>query len=260
MPDAPITYKRFHLLNPIFVIPARGGSKGIPDKNIIDLGGKPLIAYSLQNALDAIRAINDARAVNLSPAPYCSQEALKRIIVSTDSPRIAEVAEQEGVPVPFLRPHHLATDTAGSREVILHAMDFATAQGIDYDCVVLLQPTSPFRTTDDILGAMELYSPDSADMVVSVCQASSNPYYNCFETDATTGYLHISKGDGLYTRRQDAPKAWEYNGAVYVINPDSLRKMAMGAFPRRIPFEMTADHSLDIDTPLDLTVARAILS
>ena len=218
MPDAPITYKRFHLLNPIFVIPARGGSKGIPDKNIIDLGGKPLIAYSLQNALDAIRAINDARAVNLSPAPYCSQEALKRIIVSTDSPRIAEVAEQEGVPVPFLRPHHLATDTAGSREVILHAMDFATAQGIDYDCVVLLQPTSPFRTTDDILGAMELYSPDSAD------------------------------------------KAWEYNGAVYVINPDALRKMAMGAFPRRIPFEMTADHSLDIDTPLDLTVARAILS
>lgn len=234
-----------HELTPLFVIPARGGSKGIPDKNIANLGGRPLIAYSIDAAREALAALshdNDSR----------------RIILSTDSERIADTARQEGLTVPFLRPAELSTDTAGSREVILHAMDWADSQGIDYNCVILLQPTSPFRNGSHVVEAARLFNPDTTDMVVSVCEASANPYYNCFETDST-GHLHISKGDGLLTRRQDAPKAWEYNGAVYVINPQSIREMPLGKFPRRLPYVMVREDSLDIDAPLDLEIARILL-
>ncbi len=237
---------------PIFIIPARGGSKGIPMKNIADLCGRPLIAYSIDAALGCMDILNSRR--------QGEKLGSERIIISTDSPEIAAKAGEEGIEVPFLRPAELSTDTAGSREVIIHAMDFADSKGIAYDCVVLLQPTSPFRDATHVADALALFKPGETDMVVSVCEASANPYYNCFETDPETGYLHVSKGDGLLTRRQDAPEAWEYNGAVYVINPASIREMPLGAFPRRIPYGMTREDSLDIDTPLDLTVARAVMA
>lgn len=224
--------------NPLVIIPARGGSKGIPHKNIAMLAGHPLIYYTVRAALA------------IAPAT--------RIILSTDDDEIASAAEKCGLPVPYRRPAHLATDTAGSREVILDAMDKADAYGIIYDCVVLLQPTSPLRSADDILGAIALFD-DSTDMVVSVTEASSNPYYNCFEIDSA-GYLKISKGDGLLTRRQDAPEAYEFNGAVYVIDPSSIRNMPIGAFPRRKPFVMPRERSVDIDSPIDLIIAEAIIS
>ncbi len=222
---------------PLYIIPARGGSKGIPRKNIKDFAGKPLICYSIE----AARALSDD----------------EHIIVSTDDEEIADVARSTGLKVEYMRPSHLATDTAGSREVMIDAMDWAERKGVDYDMIVLLQPTSPLRNADDIRGCIELYS-DEIDMVVSVVEAQSNPYYNCFETSPETGYLHISKGDGLYTRRQDVPKAWEYNGAVYVINPKSLRDMPMGKFPRRIPYEMPRSRSVDLDTPTDWIIAEMI--
>lgn len=237
---------------PIFVIPARGGSKGIPMKNIADICGRPMIAYSIEAAITTLNLLNRE-----STTEYLYRD---RIIVTTDCAEIAAKAEEAGVKVPFLRPAELSTDTAGSREVIIHAMNYADSQAIDYNCVILLQPTSPFRNGNHVVDALRLYSPKTTDMVVSVCQASSNPYYNCFETDPTTGYLHISKGDGKLTRRQDAPMAWEYNGAIYIINPESIRRMSLGSFPRRIPFEMTAEDSLDIDRPLDLTIARLLMT
>lgn len=225
-------------MKPLIIIPARGGSKGIPKKNIVPLNGRPLIDYTIKAALE----IAD----------------VERVILSTDSDEIAETARQCGLEVPYRRPAALATDTAGSREVILDVMDWADRQGLEYDAVVLLQPTSPLRTAGDIAGAMALYDEADADMVVSVAEARSNPYYNCFETD-DDGYLHVSKGDGLYTRRQDVPAAYEYNGAVYVIRPESIRKMAMGAFPRRVPYVMPAERSVDIDAPVDLLIASHLL-
>lgn len=227
-------------MTPLYIIPARGGSKGIPRKNIKPLCGRPLIAYSIDAALDA------------GASPHS-------IILSTDDAEIAETGRRLGLDVDYMRPAELATDTAGSREVILDAMDWADRRGIAYDCVVLLQPTSPMRTAADIKAALELYTPDT-DMVVSVKQASANPYYNCFETDPETGYLHISKGDGLLTRRQDAPPAWEYNGAVYVINPQSIRNMPLGAFKKRVPSVMPAERSVDLDTPTDWLVAEAMMA
>lgn len=224
-------------MKPLIIIPARGGSKGIPKKNIALLGGRPLIDYTIKAALEV--------------APR------ERIILSTDSDEIAGTARRCGLEVEYRRPASLATDTAGSREVILDAMDWADSQDVEYDAVVLLQPTSPLRVADDISGAMALYS-EVVDMVVSVTEARSNPYYNCFETDSD-GFLHVSKGDGLYTRRQDVPAAYEYNGAVYVINPVSIRNMAMGAFPRRVPYLMPAERSVDIDAPVDLIIAEHLM-
>lgn len=225
--------------NPLIIIPARGGSKGIPRKNIKPLGGRPLIAYSIDTALTI--------------APQ------ERIILSTDDEEIAQTARDCGLEVKYMRPAHLATDTAPSRDVMLDAMDWAESRGLSFDSVILLQPTSPFRTPDDVRGCMELYSQD-LDMVVSVTPAACNPYYDCFETEAESGFLHVSKGEGQYTRRQDAPQVWQYNGAVYVINPRSLRAMAMGDFTRRVPFVMDRARSIDLDTPSDWLVAEALFS
>jgi len=227
-------------MTPLYIIPARGGSKGIPRKNIKLLCGRPLIAYSIDAALEA-------------GAP------LRSIILSTDDEEIADTARGLGLTVDYMRPPELATDTAGSREVIIDAMDWADRRGMAYDCVVLLQPTSPMRTAADIKAALDLYTPD-VDMVVSVKEASANPYYNCFEADPESGYLHISKGDGMLTRRQDAPPAWEYNGAVYVINPRSIRESPMGAFKKRVPSVMPAQRSIDLDTITDWLVAEALMT
>ncbi|MDE6098738.1 MAG: acylneuraminate cytidylyltransferase family protein [Muribaculaceae bacterium] len=224
---------------PLIIIPARGGSKGIPRKNIKLLDGKPLIAYSIEVA-GTVAPDRDL------------------IILSTDDAEIARVAREWGLDVPYMRPDSLAGDTTGTREVLLHAMDWADSRGITYDCVLLLQPTSPLRTADDVRKALDLYSPD-IDMVVSVVESAANPYYDCFET-TPDGFLRISKGDGSLTRRQDAPDAWQYNGAIYVINPESLRQMPMGAFPRRIPMIMKRENSIDLDTPLDWTIAEAIMN
>lgn len=218
----------------LVIIPARGGSKGIPRKNIKEFCGRPLICYSI----DAAKAI----------APD------SHIILSTDDDEIRECAESSGLPVAYRRPAILGGDKVGSREVILDAMDWADRQGLLYDKVILLQPTSPLRTVADVERCLDLYTPD-CDMVVSVTEAACNPYYDCFETQSD-GTLHVSKGDGSLTRRQDAPKAWQFNGAVYIINPDSIRQMALGEFPRRIPYEMPRSRSVDLDTPLDWTIAE----
>lgn len=221
----------------LYIIPARGGSKGIPRKNIKELGGKPLIAYSIEVAKELA--------------------ANSHICLSTDDDEIAEVARSYGLDVPYKRPDHLATDTSGSREVIIDAMDNWQRRGIKFDKVVLLQPTSPFRTANDVRHCIDLYTHD-LDMVVSVTKASCNPYYDCFETDSN-GHLHISKGDGKLIRRQDAPDAWQYNGAIYVINPRSIRAMGFGDFSRRIPYPMPKERSIDLDSSLDWLIAESII-
>lgn len=222
----------------LVVIPARGGSKGIPRKNIKPLGGKPLICHSIDHARTVARDSD--------------------ICLSTDSPEIRATAEAYGLAVPFMRPERLATDSAPTADVLLHALDFYKRHGSSYDTILLLQPTSPLRTPLQIKEALELYQSSSPqpDMVVSVRPAAANPYYDIFET-RKDGSLIISKGSGLYTRRQDAPPVWQYNGAIYVINADSLRKMPMGAFPVKIPYPMDATSSLDLDTMLDWQVAES---
>lgn len=228
-------------MKPLFLIPARGGSKGVPGKNIRPLGGIPLIGHSIKSAL----------AVAQDPAD---------VVVSTDSEEIAAVARSLGANVPFMRPAEFATDTAGSRGVILHAADVLNAEGGSYDSVVLLQPTSPFRLEEDIRNAVSLFYNEKPDMVVAVKPARSNPYYNAFETDAD-GHLVISKGDGLFTRRQDAPPVWEIDGSLYVFDIEALRNApSVAAIKCKLPFVGKNSVHVDIDTELDFKFAELILN
>lgn len=223
--------------NVLVVIPARGGSKGIPHKNIKELGGKSLICYSI----DVARQLTDD----------------ENICVSTDDDAIIKVVEDYGLKVPFKRPDNLATDICGSNEVIQHAYRFYLDQGKQYDAIVLLQPTSPFRRFEDVKGAMACYD-DSLDMVVTVKETSANPYYNCYEEDVN-GYLVVSKGDGKLARRQDAPPAYEWNGAVYVINPKRLMDVGLAGLTKVRKFVMDDIHSIDLDTMFDWKIAELVL-
>ena len=222
----------------LVIIPARGGSKGIPHKNIKPLAGKPLIYYTIDCARQLVPDDD--------------------ICISTDDLKIVKCVEDYGLKVPFVRPAELATDTAGTYEVLLHALDFYEKQGKEYDSIILLQNTSPFRTAKHVEEAVKLYS-SAIDMVVSVKETTSNPYYNCFEEDSN-GFLHISKGDGLFTRRQDVPKAYEYNGAIYIINPNSLKEMPLGRFTKRVKYVMDDLHSVDLDHMIDWKFAELIIN
>ena len=225
-------------MNILVVIPARGGSKGIPYKNIKPLNGKPLICYSIDVARQ-----------------FTSDE---NICVTTDDDKIIEVVENYGLKVPFKRPDYLATDICGSNEVIQHAYKFYAGKGIVYDAVLLLQPTSPFRKVEFLKEAVALYD-DSIDMVTSVKIAPCNPYYDGFE-DNVDGLLVISKGDGTIERRQDAPKVWQLNGSIYVINPKSLMEKGLAHFDRIRKYPMTDYYSIDIDNPFDWKVAELVLN
>jgi N-acylneuraminate cytidylyltransferase len=219
------------------VIPARGGSKGIPYKNIKELNGKPLILYTI----DVVREL-------FSDEDIC---------VTTDDQLIIDVVENYGLHIPFVRPQNLATDQATTQDVLKHALNFYEGKGIFYNIILLLQPTSPFRLKQHLEDAINLYK-DTCDMVVSVKEPSTNPYYNLFEEDKY-GYLHISKGSGNFTRRQDAPTVWEYNGSIYVINSESLKTVLISNFTRKIKFPMENIYSIDIDNPLDWLIAEEML-
>lgn len=221
----------------LVIIPARGGSKGIPHKNIKPFNSKPLIYYTI----DCARAI-------------CDDED---ICVSTDDAEIISVVEHYGLKVPFIRPAELATDTAGTYEVLLHAVNYYEQQGKHYDVVMLLQNTSPFRTTEHVKEALRLYTPE-VDMVVSVKESPANPYYNVFEEDSN-GFLHVSKGEGNIFRRQDAPKAYEYNGAIYIMNAEKLKKTHMHKMQKRVKYVMDEMSSFDLDTMTDWNIAESII-
>ena len=218
------------------VIPARAGSKGVPKKNIKLLNGKPLIHYTIEAARSVF---ND-----------------KDIYVSTDSKEIKEISEITGISVPFIRPKELSTDKSSSRDFLLHALDhYKLLNGFDPEILILLQPTSPFRKAFHIKEALKLWRAD-LDMVVSVKETKSNPYYVLFEDD-NKGFLKKSK-QGSYTRRQDCPKVWEFNGAIYLINPKSLRLKDRTEFKKIIKFEMDEKYSLDIDSVFDWSIAEFI--
>ena len=224
-------------MKPLIIIPARGGSKGIPHKNIKPLNGKPLIYYTIDVARQIVSDVD--------------------ICVSTDDSEIIKCVEDYGLKVPFVRPVELATDTAGTYEVLLHAIDYYESHGKQYDCVLLLQNTSPFRTVEHVKEAMKLYNPE-IEMVVSLNEMASNPYYNCFEV-SENGYLKKTLDSSMITRRQDAPKTYEYNGAIYIFNLNRLKETHYGNFTKRVMYEMDKLHSVDLDTMMDWSFAEFII-
>ena len=195
----------------LVVIPARGGSKGLPGKNIKNLCSKPLIVYS----------IDVARAITIDD----------NICVSTDDQNIIDVVEIYGLHVPFVRPAELASDTASTNDVLLHAIKFYEDKGKKFNKILLLQPTSPLRTVEQVKEAISLYR-DDVDMVVSVTKSHA-PAVLC--KDDIDGYVNL-----VYNKhaggRQSLPTFYEFNGAIYVINVDSLKHKGLGGFNKRIKY------------------------
>jgi len=219
------------------VIPARGGSKGVPGKNTRLLRGKPLIAYTIAQAL--------------------ASRSADRVIVSTDSIEIADAARDAGAEVPFMRPEHLATDAAGTLEVLLHAMEWVRAdEGEPYDIVLLLHATTPLRSIEDIDDAVGLLS-ESADNVVSVTEAYRNPYFNMAEA-SPDGSIHPAK-EGDFLTRQSAPTVYDLNSSIYVWWWESLLRNPSVFSGRTLPYVMPRERSVDIDDEMDFVLAEALL-
>lgn len=219
----------------LVIIPARGGSKGLPGKNIKLLNGKPLIQYTI----DAAKKVFP----------------LETICVSTDDLKIVAVAESLGLTIPFRRPDELATDTAGTYEVLLHAIQHYESNSFYPDVLVLLQATSPFRTAAQISEAIELFD-EACEMVVSVKETKANPYY-LLKEENEEGWLVPSKTSN-FVRRQDCPKVYELNGAIYIINIEALKKKSISEFTNIKKYVMDELSSHDIDTMWDWKIAEII--
>ncbi|NEN23435.1 acylneuraminate cytidylyltransferase family protein [Cryomorpha ignava] len=213
----------------LVVIPAREGSVGVKGKNKRPLAGKPLILHTV-----------DFARKNFPDSLIC---------VSTDDKEIIDLVEAEGLDVPFVRPDSLATSDATSEDVLKHALRYYREnKDFDAERIIMLQPTSPFRRDEDLKNMFDLYHND-IDMVVSGSLSQANPYYTLFEF-RQDGYLEKSK-PGKFTRRQDCPKIFEFNGSVYIMNVERLESKGIGAFDKILPFVMDARYSVDIDEELD---------
>lgn len=218
----------------IATICARGGSKGLPGKNLRPFAGRPLIAHTIAQALQ------------------CPQ--LDGVYVSTDDEAIADAATRAGARVPYRRPAELATDGAAKLPVIEHLVRHLEAQGERIDRVVDLQPTSPLREAIDITAALSAHP--AAELVLSVTPAADNPYFNLVEQHAD-GSLHLCKGGGAATR-QATPDVYALNGSIYIWRRDALARAAQHGLwsVRAEPFRMPRWKSVDIDTLEDFEYAQ----
>ena len=221
------------------LIPARGGSKGVPRKNVRPLGGKPLLQWTAEAALAA--------------------KSLARVVLSTEDEEIAAVGRRCGVDVPFMRPTELAADDTPTLPVVQHALGALAARGDRYDAVCLLQPTSPFRIAGDIDGCVELLASSGADSVVSVLPvpAEYNPHWVYF--GAPNGAIRLSTGEAQpIPRRQALPAAWHREGSVYVTRRDVVMGGSLYG-ERTVGYVVDGARSVNIDSPSDWTLAQTML-
>lgn len=219
------------------LIPARGGSKGVPRKNIRLLGDKPLIAYTIEAGL--------------------SSAEMDELVVSTDSVEIAQTSEKAGARVPFLRPPALATDKSPSIDTVIHAVEFYAAQGRHFDAVCLLQPTCPFRTAQDISAAIKTFRSKNADSLISVREVPHefNPHWT-FETEES-GFLKIATGEKqIIPRRQELPKAYHRDGSIYIVKTNILLSQR-SLYGEKIAFHISENPvHINIDTLEDWAKAE----
>lgn len=220
---------------------ARGGSKGLPRKNVKPLAGKPLIGWAIEQAL--------------------SVERIHRVIVSTDDPEIAEVSRSFGAQVPFLRPKHLADDTASEWHAWRHALEFLRdTEGALPDPFISIPPTSPLRLPEDIEACIARYALSDADMVVAVTEAHRNPWFNMVRTQDNGTVVPVNNKDGAVIRRQDAPAVHDMTTFAYVADPQHILHSS-GVFSGKVvAVEVPVERSIDIDTPFDFAIAEFLMT
>jgi len=223
------------------LIPARGGSKGLPGKNIKPLLGKPLIAWTIEQAKDS--------------------KYIDRVIVSTEDEEIAKVARKYGAEVPFMRPEELATDDAKGIDVALHAIHFFEKKYGRNFILVYLQPTSPLRTTDDIDTALEeLLNNTQAKAIVSVCECEHHPLWTNVLPDDKCMKNFILDEAIRNRNRQDLPKYYRINGAIYLAYPEYVKMNKSFLEVNTYAYIMTQEKSVDIDNIVDFKLAEQLLA
>lgn len=216
---------------------ARGGSVGLPGKNVKVLHGKPLIAHTIEQAL--------------------SVKSIDAVYVSTDSPEIAEVASQYGALVPYLRPAELATSNAAKVPVIQHLCDWVAQNDGEFDRVVDLDPTSPLRTIADIEACLSLLDADT-DAVITAFESEKNPYFNMVEQKSDGNIGLVCQPSDRVVARQQAPHVYSMNASIYVWHQHTLSK---GLWSGRLKLHvMPRERSIDIDSPLDFAIVEMLMS
>ncbi len=224
-------------MKPIAIIPARSGSKGLPDKNIKELCGKPLIAYSIDAALES--------------------KMFDTVMVSTDSEKYADIATKYGAEVPFLRSPATSGDNAGSWDVVREVLEEYQKLGKDFDTVMLLQPTSPLRTAQDIVRAFELKDNKKAHSVISVCETDHSPLWSNTLPDSLSMKGFVKQVD---VPRQQLPTYYRINGAIYLVNKEMLYQGVNIYDNNCFAYIMPRERSVDIDTELDYYLTVFILT
>ncbi|WP_227394279.1 acylneuraminate cytidylyltransferase family protein [Jeotgalibacillus aurantiacus] len=221
------------------IIPARSGSKGLKDKNVKPLNRKPMMAYTIEAALNS--------------------GCFGHVIVSTDSLEYARIAEQYGAQVPYLRDASLSSDQASSWDVVEDVLGYYEQRGKTFETVCLLQPTSPLRTREDIVGAYNLMKEKEADSVVSVCETDHSPLWsNTLPLDLSlSGFI---SDDILSTPRQQLPVYYRLNGAIYLVKTSHLSDRVDLYHDRSYAYVMDKRHSIDIDDEMDFKIAEMLLN
>jgi len=219
----------------VCVIPARGGSKGLPGKNIKMFCGKPLIAYTIEQARQS--------------------EYIDRIIVSTEAEEIARISLEYGAEVPFMRPMELAGDSSSTVDVLVHAINWLeTVDQYAFDILILLHTTTPLRGVEDINKSITLMVEEKADNVFSVTEAHRNPYFNMVE-EGSNGFVMLVK-EGCFSTRQAAPKVYDMNASIYVWWKNALKEGKKVFLKQTKAYVMPKERSIDIDDDLDFKIAE----
>jgi len=216
------------------IIPARGGSKGIPRKNIKELAGKPLIAWTIEEAKKS--------------------KYIDRLILSSDDEEIITVAKEWGCEVPFVRPKELATDSSPSIDFVLHAINNIDKQ---FDYICLLQPTSPLRNVDDINNCILYCIDNNSNSCVTISEVEKHPYY-MYELSKNNNLIKVLPNTGVL-RRQDLPKIYEVNGSVYLNNVDFLKLNKIFIDKSTNGYIIPKERAVDIDSDLDWKICELIL-
>ena len=217
------------------VIPARGGSKGIPKKNIKEIAGRPLIAWTIEAAKQS--------------------KYIDKIILSSEDEEIISVAKKLGCEVPFIRPPKLSKDEVPGIAPLLHAVEMLP----DYDYVVLLQPTSPLRTNKDIDGCIEFCIPNRSKSCVSITVSDKNPYWMYYADDRKKLKPFVSDGTQI-SYRQELPTIYTLNGAIYILECKWLTTNKILIAEDTIGYEMDQESSIDIDYPFQFHIADLLLN
>ncbi|MDH6632074.1 UNVERIFIED_ORG: pseudaminic acid cytidylyltransferase [Lelliottia amnigena] len=227
------------MINKIALIPARGGSKRLPDKNIKQLHGKPLIAWTIEAAI--------------------LSQLFDKVIVSTDSEKISEVAKHYGAEVPFIRPAEISGDTASTADVVKHAIDFINKNyAASVETICLLQPTSPLRNSSHIEEAYKLYARKNANSVISVCELE-HPIQLCNTLDNNLSMNDFISSENI-RRSQDYDKYYRLNGAIYIFNSCHVNNIAGIYDSKSYAYVMDRFSSIDIDVKEDFMLAEALMT